>query len=130
LKGARKLVFSPVDPIRQKGLSSFQEKKLLFSGVLKYEIDMSLESTSSWTLGLLVLLLLLFIGFIIAVVIWVFLPIGRIEQKINQTAADIQVTVTDTSKHVNQIVSQVETFVPQIKSAICGFLPNLSICTT
>jgi predicted PurR-regulated permease PerM len=108
---------------------------------------MSLESTSSWTLGLLVLLLLLFIGFIIAVVIWVFLPIGRIEQKINQTAADIQVTlnklnktsddvedvvetVTDTSKHVNQIVSQVETFVPQIKSAICGFLPNLSICTT
>lgn len=107
---------------------------------------MSLESNSSWTLGLLIVLLFLFVGFIIAVIIWVIIPMHQIKQTINRSAADIQNTlnklnqtsddvedvvgiVNQTSNNVNEIVDQVKTFIPQTKSALCEFLPNLPMCT-
>lgn len=107
----------------------------------------SYVDNKGWIVPLLIILLVIFVLFIIAVIIFVFIPIGRIEgnvnntlSKVNKTADDVENLVTTTTGYVPEFrddLSKITSFIniaeqslPQLKAALCTFLPNLPYCTS
>lgn len=68
-------------------------------------------------IGLLIVILVLFIGFIIAAVFYAFVPIRKIEQRIEETTTKI-----------DNLIARADAFIPQIESVVCKFDPSLPFC--